>query len=149
MHQIHQNRTETEIEHAHGTISHVAKSWGIIEFNKDHVFFDISSLEPAFAGSKLKKLFKVGDTVCFQAEVAAAESRAKYKAISVWLPFSAQSEFSEEQKVANGKYAQNVIERQHDSRVFNEGVIDPKTREEFRQYGNSLAEMLRDGSENK
>ena len=39
---------------------------------------------------------------------------------------------SEDQKAAYGKYAKNVIEMQHvDSRVFNEGVIDPKTREDF------------------
>ena len=47
-------------------------------------FFDISTFD-ANNANKLKKIFKVGETLSFIAIVAPLSSKAKYKATYIWV----------------------------------------------------------------
>ena len=67
-----------------GKICHIARVWGIIEFHRDHVFFNISILLKTMVN--LKKVYQVGEETCFSANLASPTSRSKWKATRIWKP---------------------------------------------------------------
>ena len=93
-------KTEHGVISGKGKIYHIAKLWGIIDLGQhDHVFFDRSILAKCMVD--LKKEYKVGEVLCFNAGPAPQTSRAKWKASKVWKPFPEQEHFDSGDQLTN------------------------------------------------
>jgi exonuclease 3'-5' domain-containing protein 1 len=85
-----------------GKIFHVAKLWGIIDLGRhEHVFFDKSIMTRPI--DDLQRDYKVGETLYFNAVLAAKTSRAKWRATHVWKeheqqPSSTESDVSAQEQ---------------------------------------------------